>query len=62
MVSDKTQELIDSKVSTILKNALAKAKEIITKNKDLHDRIARALLEKEEMTEEEFDAFFEGVA
>lgn len=61
MVSDRTQELIDKKVSEILKNALAKAREIISNYKDLHETIAKALLEKEEMTEEEFDAFFEGV-
>jgi len=61
MVSDKTQELIDAKVSKILKDALEKAKQIITKNKDLHENIAKVLLEKEEMSEEDFDAFFEGI-
>ena len=61
MVSDKTQELIDRKVSEILKTAFTTAKTIVSKHKDLHETIAKSLLEKEEMSEEEFDAFFEGM-
>lgn len=43
-----------------LSDAYATAKRIITENKNLHEDIAHALFEKEEMLKEEFDAFFEG--
>lgn len=62
MLSDKTQELIDAKVRAILKAAYQTAKTIIETNKDLHEKIATALLTKEEIIREEFDKFFEGVA
>ena len=62
VLTDKTQELIDSKVRTILKTAYQTAKAIVEEHKNLHEKIAAALLEKEEMVREEFDAFFEGVA
>lgn len=61
IVSEKTQEKIDEKVREILKGAYAKAKKIIVDNKELHERIAVVLLEKEEMLREEFDAYFEGL-
>lgn len=59
MVSNATQELIDRKVSELLKSAYSRARELILKHRDLHEKIALTLLEKEEMLEEEFDAFFE---
>ena len=46
----------------ILKDAYATAHTIIMSNRDLHEKIAAKLLETEEMSREEFDAFFEGVA
>ena len=61
VISDKTQDLIDSKVRKLLLDAYALAKKIITTNKALHARLADTLLEREEMLQEEFDAFFEGV-
>ncbi|MDD2486764.1 MAG: ATP-dependent zinc metalloprotease FtsH [Candidatus Gracilibacteria bacterium] len=61
VISEKTQEIIDNKVRDILKGAYNKAKDIITKNRDLHQRISEELLIKEEMYREDFDAFFEGV-
>ena len=61
VISDKTQDLIDSKVRKLLLDAYALAKKIITTNKALHENLANALLEREEMLQEEFDAFFEGV-
>jgi ATP-dependent Zn protease len=42
----------------VLSTAYNKAKEIITKNKDLHEKIVQDLLEKEEMTRKEFEAYF----
>ncbi len=59
--SEKTQEKIDEKVREILKKGYEKAREIIVKNKDLHEKITRHLLEVEELTQDEFDAFFEGM-
>ena len=61
VISDKTQDLIDIKVRGLLLDAYALAKKIITTNRDLHSRLADALLEKEEMLQDEFDAFFEGM-
>ena len=62
MISDKTQDLIDMKVRGLLLDAYALAKKVITTNRDLHSRLADELLRKEEMLQDEFDAFFEGVA
>ena len=59
--SEKTQEKIDEKVRDILKNGYERAKAIILANKDLHEKITRHLLEVEELTQEQFDAFFEGM-
>ncbi len=61
VISDKTRDLIDEKVRMLLKDAYAKARSIITMHRELHEKIATALLEKEEMLAEDFDAFFEGV-
>ena len=57
-VSDETIKNIDQKVKEILKNAYDTAIKIITENKELHDKIAKDLLEKEELSKEEFDAYF----
>ncbi len=62
IVSERTQEKIDEKVREILKGAYVRARDIILANRDLHEKIAIDLLEKEEMLREEFDAYFEGVA
>ena len=59
--SEKTQEKIDEKVRDILKGGYERARSIILANKDLHEKITRHLLEVEELTQEQFDAFFEGV-
>ncbi len=56
--SDKTQDLIDTKVKQILANAYKTARDLITKNKKLHEKIAEDLLVKEEINREEFDAYF----
>jgi len=57
-VSDETIKKIDEKVQIVLKDAYNKAIELITKNKDLHDKIASDLIEKEEISREEFAAYF----
>ena len=61
VISEKTQEKIDEKVRVILKNAYNRAKNIITANRDLHEKISEVLLKKEELLAAEFDAFFEGI-
>ena len=57
-ISDETTKKIDNKVKEILKNAYDTAINLITKNKKLHDKIAKDLLEKEEISQEEFEAYF----
>ncbi|MBW7954543.1 ATP-dependent zinc metalloprotease FtsH [Candidatus Gracilibacteria bacterium] len=58
IISDKTQDLIDAKVKEVLTNAYNVAKDLITKNKDLHIKISEDLLSKEEINKEEFDNYF----
>jgi cell division protease FtsH len=60
-MSNDTRKLIDEKVRWILQDAYALAQKIIKKNKTLHETIADNLLKVEEMTQEEFDVFFDGV-
>lgn len=57
-VSDVTINRIDEKVKEILKNAYDTAIRIITENKELHDKISKDLLDKEELSKEEFDSYF----
>lgn len=59
-ISDETRKLIDDKVRKILADAYNTAKKIISDNKELHEQIANDLFAQEEMTKEEFDAYFEG--
>ncbi|MDD3302402.1 MAG: ATP-dependent zinc metalloprotease FtsH [Candidatus Gracilibacteria bacterium] len=58
MISDKTQEIIDKRVKEILDTSYQVAINIITKNKDLHIKISNDLLEKEEISREEFESYF----
>lgn len=58
IISEKTQEKIDEKVREILRRAYATAKKIVEDNRELHEKISKALIEKEEMLREEFDEFF----
>ena len=54
--SEKTSELIDEKVKTLLKNAYEKAKSILKSYEDTIHKLAKVLLEKEYLTKEEFDS------
>ena len=56
--SDKTMEIIDVKVKEILSNAYKTAIKLIEDNKELHIKITKDLLEKEEISEDEFKAYF----
>lgn len=53
--------MIDEKVRFLLKSAYEKARSIITQYRDLHERIAQHLIEKEEILQEEFDMYFREV-
>jgi cell division protease FtsH len=58
-VSDKTQEIIDEKVRSLIRDSYNKARTIIADNRVLHESIVSALLEKETLSKEDFDALFE---
>jgi ATP-dependent Zn protease len=45
-------------VKEILKNAYDTAIRLINENKKLHEKISKDLLEKEEISESEFKAYF----
>jgi len=51
-------ELIDTKVKEILKNAYDTAIKLITENKNLHEKIVKDLLATEEISREQFMAYF----
>ncbi|MGB2111480.1 MAG: hypothetical protein ACPHY8_06835 [Patescibacteria group bacterium] len=51
-------EAIDAKVKVILQDAYKVAVKLIQENKTLHEKITKDLLEKEEISEEEFKAYF----
>ena len=50
---------IDVEVKAIIDDCYSKAKEIILKNRDVLDRCAELLIEKEKITREEFEALFD---
>lgn len=52
--SEKTAELIDAEVVRLVREARERARQILTQYRDVLDRIANALLEKETMEEGEF--------
>jgi cell division protease FtsH len=58
-MSEKTIQQIDDKVKEVLIDAYKVAKNLITTNKQLHEKIAKDLLNKEEINEKEFNAYFE---
>ena len=51
--------LIDQEIKRIIDEAYGKAKEIILANRDVLDRCADLLIEKEKISREEFEALFE---
>lgn len=56
--SEATSQVIDDEVRAIMESCYAKAKEILTENRKTLDKIVDALLEKEVLDAEEFNAFF----
>jgi cell division protease FtsH len=57
-VSPETIRAIDNKVKIILSDAYKVAIKLIEDNKDLHKQISEDLLEKEEISKEEFEKYF----
>jgi len=57
--SEKVAENIDKEVSNLIANASVTAKELVTKNRKILDKIAKTLLEKETLEKEEFAVLFE---
>ena len=49
---------IDAEVKSIISDAYAKAKAIIMENREVLDKCAELLLEKEKITREEFETLF----
>ena len=57
--SEGVASTIDSEVKNIIDDAYAEAKRIILEHRDVLDRCAELLLEKEKISREEFEALFE---
>lgn len=53
--SEQTAQKIDAEVSRFVEEAYDKAKEIITEKKELMQKLAQVLLEKETVEKEEYD-------
>lgn len=58
-VSDETKHLVDKKVRKLLLEAYETAKKIINTNRELHEKISQILMKKQEILQDEFDAFFD---
>jgi cell division protease FtsH len=59
-VSEKMAELVDSEVGRVLNEALERARAALTEHRDLLDRLALALLERETLGREEIDVLVAG--
>ncbi|MFO7895191.1 MAG: ATP-dependent zinc metalloprotease FtsH [Longimicrobiales bacterium] len=59
-ISEDTARLVDDEVKRFLDEAYQKAVDTLTENRDLLDRIAEALLDRESLDREEIDALDEG--
>ncbi|NPA30405.1 MAG: ATP-dependent zinc metalloprotease FtsH [Chloroflexi bacterium] len=56
--SEATAQKIDAEVQRLVRQAYARAKSILQQYRDILDRVAEKLLEKETLTREEFEAIF----
>ncbi|MBD0320951.1 MAG: cell division protein FtsH, partial [Gemmatimonadetes bacterium] len=59
-VSEKMAELVDAEVGRVLNEALERARATLTEHRDLLDRLAVALLERETLGREEIDVLVAG--
>jgi len=60
--SEKTAELIDTKIKEYLVNCYEKSRALVKKNKSLITQMSKVLLEKEYLTKEEFYAMMEDIS
>ncbi len=60
-ISEETANEIDEEVRSIIDSCHAKARQLISDNKDVLERTAKLLLEKEKISKEEFEALWEPV-
>jgi cell division protease FtsH len=58
--SEQTAALIDSEVKAIIENGLQTARDLLKKNKNILDNMARLLVEKETIFSEEVDMLMQG--
>jgi len=59
--SDEVAAKIDAEVRAIIDHGFSRAKEALTTHRDVLDRLAALLVEKETIESEEFESLFEGV-
>jgi cell division protease FtsH len=59
--SDEVAAKIDSEVRAIIDNGFERAKAALTKHREVLDRLAALLVEKETIEHEEFESLFDGV-
>ncbi len=58
--SEQVAAEIDAEVKKIIDNAYATCEKLLSEHRDALDRVAEALMEKEKLSGEEFEALFEG--
>ncbi len=59
-VSEQTAELVDAEVKRVIDGAYARATSVLTENLDLLHSVAKALLERETLTRDDFDTLARG--
>jgi cell division protease FtsH len=59
--SDEVAAKIDAEVRAIIDNGFERARAALTKHRDVLDRLAALLVEKETIEHEEFESLFEGI-
>jgi cell division protease FtsH len=59
--SDEVAAKIDAEVRAIIDNGFARAKEALITHREVLDRLAALLIEKETIEHDEFEALFEGI-
>jgi cell division protease FtsH len=59
--SDEVAAKIDAEVRAIIDQGFARAKEALTKHRDVLDKLAALLVEKETIEHDEFESLFEGI-
>jgi cell division protease FtsH len=58
--AESTQQYVDEEIARMVETEYAKTREILEQRRDILDRVAAALLEKETLDEKEFKALIAG--